>query len=525
MKESNIHIPNGETNVHRVTPNTGTEVLHVVSNRKIEANPTGGMAEAMNQALSASNGDSNGNGHKIEIPEIKIWTAWDGKKRTEPATQAFEKEIVTTATGTSYEVIGIPLEADEYDDYYLGYSNEVLWPLNHGYPEYSQYDNEKYWEAYKKVNRKDAGIIADSLLQMTDENPLYQPLIWYQDYHKVLGAKYLREELRTRGMPDEQMPPMALFMHTPIASRDDFSLLPDHQQDELLDGYLNYDLLGFHTTDYVKNFRRYVQKFSPDAVLLDTPDGLSITHNGRRTLVGTFPIGIDPKFLHTQADTQEVQEDAVAVRAGLGKRKMIFNAARRDYMKGFPEGLDAINTLYTRHPQVLGNVVYVQGDQPSRSEIDKYAEIDGQIQERVDRISDRFKRADWLPIDRYVEGFKRPLMLSRLQETDILFISSTRDGFCLVPLEFLELNERNGVAVVSDRVGAATVYDEAMLTVNIYNERETAEALYYAYNMPEQERKDMIERGRSLIRENDIHTWANKQLQQMRRIRTGLRGA
>lgn len=503
------------------------EVLHVISNRMIGKNPAGGMSEAVNQALSAVNGESNGGSYTTEIPEIKIWTGWDGKRRKRQPRKTYERKTVITPTGTSYETIGIPLFEDEYDNYYLGYSNKVIWPLNHDYPDKCHFDSEeieRYWEAYKAVNRKDATIIAETILRMAEENPSYRPLVWYQDYHKILGAKYLREELRQKGMPDEQMPPMALFMHTPIATREDFSLLPENQIQELLEGYLSFDLVGFHTEEYLHDFKLTVlrfRQFLPGVEVLDTPDGLSVTYNGRRTIVGTFPIGIDQKFLNDQAGHRSVIRDARKIREGLGDKKMIFNAARRDYMKGFPEALDAIRDLFTYHPQVREHVVYVQGDQPTRGGIEEYDEIKPIIDTKVNDISNQFKTDGWVPIERYVKGFTRPLMLSRLKQTDILFVSSTRDGFCLVPLEFMELNERNGVAVVSDRIGAASIYDEAMLTVDISNPKATAKILNYAYNMKEQERIDMLERGRSLIRENNVHVWAGKQLDFMRRIRTG----
>jgi trehalose-6-phosphate synthase len=494
-----------------------SEELSVASLRKIGPVPSGGVAEALSQSLShMPNG--NGNGHYEDGPTFdKVrWYAWDGEQRSEPATGELQHEIVTTETGATFDVIGIPLEQDEYNDYYLGYANSVLWPLNHGYVGKVDRENaETYWRSYVEVNRKFAETMAP---QITAEN-----LVWFQDYQLVLGAKYLREELDKLGV--DQAPPMALFVHTPIATRDDFAYLPTHQRKELLEGYLSHDLIGFHTEEYVQDFRQTIRRFLPDASVIETPQGLVVNYNGRRTIVDISPIGVDPRILRKRAKNPEVLDDADAIRAGLGDTRMIFNAARRDYMKGFPEGLDAIRELYRNHEETRETSVYVQGDQPSRSGIKDYDEIDGIIDSKVNAVSDEFKTATWpVPIARFTGGFKRNHMYSREMEADVLFITSTRDGFNLVVPEFFCLNRRNGVAVVSDRVGATAVYSEHIVQVNIFNARETAEGLAYALNMPEQERADLMEGGKKTAEEYSVQRWANRHVSLMRRIKTGWDG-
>lgn len=493
-----------------------SEDLEVASFRKIGPIPSGGVAEALSQALShMPNG--NGNGYHEEGPSFDNvrWYAWDGIQRAEPSAGELQREKVTTETGATFDVIGIPLEEDEYKNYYLGYANAILWPLNHGYV--GKMDTEhldEYWDAYKKVNRKFAETMASNISR--------ESLISFQDYQLLLGAKYLREELSKNGMED--VPPLALVVHTPVATRDDFAQLPPHHRQELLEGYLSHDLIGFHTEEYVEDFRLTVRRFLPEATVLETPNGLTITHNGRRTIVDISPIGVDPRILRKRARNPEVLEDADAIRRNLGDTKMIFNAARRDYMKGFPEGLDAIRELYRHHPETRGKSIYVQGDQPSRSGIKDYDEIDGIIDSKVNSVSDEFKTESWSPIARYTGGFKRDHMYSREMETDVLFITSTRDGFNLVVPEFFCLNRRNGVAVVSDRVGATAVYSEYIVQVNIFNARETAEGLEYALNMPEQERSDLIEGGRKTAEEYSVQRWGNRHVSLMRKIKTGWDG-
>src|SRR5687767_10311702 len=76
-----------------------------------------------------------------------LWVGWPGK--TNKSQENYVKDYLLDYQN-AYPVY---LTEDEIKDYYLGFSNEVVWPLFHKFSNFVNYQ-ESYWEQYKSVNRK-----------------------------------------------------------------------------------------------------------------------------------------------------------------------------------------------------------------------------------------------------------------------------------------------------------------------------------------------------------------------------------
>lgn len=94
--------------------------------------------------------------------------------------------------------------------------------------------------AYRDVNR----IFAKQLAKELKDNDL----VWVHDYHLMLLPAMLREELP----PDVKNIKIGFFLHTPFPSSEIYRVLP--VREEVLEGVLQCDLLGFHTFDYARHF-------------------------------------------------------------------------------------------------------------------------------------------------------------------------------------------------------------------------------------------------------------------------------
>ena len=81
-----------------------------------------------------------------------------------------------------------PVRLDERDAelYYEGFSNSALWPLFHGFPQHTRFDEEA-WEAYVRVNER----FRDAVLALARPGDT----IWVHDYHLMLLPSLLREAL------------------------------------------------------------------------------------------------------------------------------------------------------------------------------------------------------------------------------------------------------------------------------------------------------------------------------------------
>ena len=74
------------------------------------------------------------------------------------------------------------------------------------------------------------------------------PLVWLHDYHLMLAANTIRDAC----VEEELSIRMGFFLHIPFPSWDIMRIFP--WGDEILQGMLGCDLVGFHIEDYCLNF-------------------------------------------------------------------------------------------------------------------------------------------------------------------------------------------------------------------------------------------------------------------------------
>ena len=132
-------------------------------------------------------------------------------------------------------VTPVRLSADEVHGYYEGYSNGVLWPLFHSLPAQLPLEGGDF-DALRSVNQR----FADAAAALWREGDL----VWVHDYQLMLVPGMLRERLPQAAI--------GFFLHIPFPAADLFRTLP--QREEVLEGLLAADLIGFHTASYMRNF-------------------------------------------------------------------------------------------------------------------------------------------------------------------------------------------------------------------------------------------------------------------------------
>ena len=130
----------------------------IVSNRVVaprKVAQAGGVAVAIADVLRQRHG---------------VWFGWSGgieKNLSSPQPVHVEKLRSGGIIAT------LPVTAEEYNGYYLGYANSVLWPVFHNRVDLAQFE-AGYWSLYKDVNKRFAQALK-GLIQPDD-------LIWVHDY-------------------------------------------------------------------------------------------------------------------------------------------------------------------------------------------------------------------------------------------------------------------------------------------------------------------------------------------------------
>ena len=243
------------------------------------------------------------------------------------------------------------LTKNEIKEYYEGFSNETLWPTFHYFLQYAVYD-QKMWETYRRVNQK----FCNEVMKIAKPGDT----IWVHDYQLLLLPQMLRENL-----PDSNI---GFFQHIPFPSYEVFRLLP--WREELLNGMLGSDLLGFHTYDDARHFLSSVSRI----VGLNNQQGLIDT--GKRTvMVDAFPMGIDYDKYAEVAEEEETLKREASYRQSFEGQKIILSIDRLDYSKGIPQRLEAFENFLKRFPEFQEKVTLLMIVVPSRDQVGKYKEL------------------------------------------------------------------------------------------------------------------------------------------------------
>jgi trehalose 6-phosphate synthase len=400
----------------------------------------------------------------------------------------------------SYVVRRLWLSPEEEQGYYYGFANEGFWPLchvAHARPTFRAED----WRHYQAVNRK----FADAVCQEVDTD---DPVILVQDYHFALVPRLLRERLPRATI--------LTFWHIPWPNAEQISICPWHV--ELVEGLLGSSILGFHTQFHCNNFLEAADRFLEARI--DRED-FAVIQKQHRTLIRAYPISVEwPHRWAAAAPPIKQCRSAVFSELGLAPdSKLGVGVDRLDYTKGIEERFRAVERLLEREPQWCGRFTFLQIASPSRTAIERYQQLNRDVEQLVERINGRFATPQWKPIVLRRQHTEPPDVFKLYRAADLCYVSSLHDGMNLVAKEYLVArDDEQGALVLSQFTGAARELPEALI-VNPYDIEEAASAISAALSMPAEEQRVRIRAMRRLIGEFNIYRWAGRMLLDASRLR------
>ncbi|MGS1079188.1 alpha,alpha-trehalose-phosphate synthase (UDP-forming) [Pseudoxanthomonas beigongshangi] len=405
-----------------------------------------------------------------------LWLGWSGRIASDA-----RLPLETMRAGRlEYALLDLP--ADDFEAYYHGFANRVLWPLFHYRIDLVDYHREQH-EAWLRVNRRFAEALAGQL--RADDT------VWIHDYHLIPLARCLRE-LRVGNR-------IGFFLHIPMPPPDVLCALPAHR--DLLGALACYDLAGFQTRADLDNYRHALRQ-------------QGIASHGRS---GAFPIGIDVEAVAAQARSGEAERAEHELRASLSGRRLAIGVDRLDYSKGLPERFRAFERHLESGASSAGQLTYLQIAPPSRTRVPEYQDVRRELEGLAGHINGRHAKPEWTPI-RYVnDSFPQPVLAGFHRAAAIGLVTPLRDGMNLVAKEYLAAQSPRdpGVLVLSRFAGAAEELAEALI-VNPHDLDAVAEAIDAAAGMPLRERQDRWQALMARLRGNDVGHWARHFLDTLR---------
>lgn len=387
------------------------------------------------------------------------------------------------------------LSSDQIENYYEGYSNSIIWPLCHYFFSFIYYKKD-YWKSYQEVNR----LFCLEAIPFIDENDI----VWVHDYQLMLLPKMIRTE-----KPNASI---GYFHHIPFPSYELFRVLPERE--ELLEGLLGADLIGFHTHDYMRHFISAIYRVIDLSCTLD-----EINLQDRIVHIDAFPMGINYDQYHNASTLPQVKKTSEMLRKSLGDETIILSVDRLDYSKGILHRLQGFSQFLENHPEYHEKISLAMIVVPSRDKVNIYADLKTKIDQAISEINGHYSKLGWTPIHYFYRSFSFEELIAMYDIAEIALVTPLRDGMNLVAKEFLATKNRSGVLILSEMAGAAIELQDAII-INPNDTDEIERAILCALNMPENEKKKSLLNMQKKIAKYSVKKWANDFVEELVMIKT-----
>src|SRR3990167_304665 len=296
---------------------------------------------------------------------------------------------------------------------------------------------------------------------------------------------------------------IALFWHIPWPNSEVFSICP--YQQEILDGMLACDLIGFHVQYHCNNFLDTSNRLLECRI--DTEKS-SVIRSGKETFIRPFPISIDGQFSGDGSSALTGYMDAIRKEYDLEDKIVAVSVERIDYTKGISERILAIDRFLEKYPQYKKKFVFIQLAAPSRTHIKRYHDLMGGIDELVEKKNWKYLDGSWKPIIYLKRHFSQDEIEPFYMLADLCIVSSLHDGMNLVAKEYVAAKkDLTGSLILSQFTGEARELTDA-IQINPYSIEEFSDNIKLAIQMSKEEKQRRMKNMRKVIAENNIYRWA-----------------
>uniref|UniRef100_A0A914HC34 alpha,alpha-trehalose-phosphate synthase (UDP-forming) n=1 Tax=Globodera rostochiensis TaxID=31243 RepID=A0A914HC34_GLORO len=419
----------------------------------------------------------------------------------------------------NYKLSPVVVQEQDYNVYYGGISNGLLWPALHDLPEYilPEYNDPKvlneHWFSYVRVNYQFA---IDAV-----RNSRPQDFIWIHDYHLMLTGIIMQSL--------EQNLEIGFFLHIPFQPPDNFFERFRLCAFPILRGLLRFSKVGFQTHRDRTKFIQLVQTHLPTAKVKkeETLDVVVVTYQGWSCSLGVFPVSIkNEDFLKIARDASTIKRADNIRKEVFGENPakdvcLFFSVERFDYTKGIKEKLLAYQRYLEKHPERVGKDILFQVAVTNRSSVDTYRVYQDECTKLAEAVNHRFSdekaHPGWRPVIFKTNGLQRSELVAHYLAMDIGVVTPKKDGMNLVAKEMLLCNPSASL-VLSTGAGAEIQFNTAGLYAakdpNYHRVEDLfdAETFADAFHSAAMETKEDRHRHGNVLNEfimaNDIERWS-----------------
>jgi trehalose 6-phosphate synthase len=418
--------------------------------------------------------------------------------------RAFDCEI----DDVNYRIRLVESDPQAYDRFYNVIANPMLWFIQHylwdlsNAPDVRAEEVVAYEEGYRVVNDD----LAHAVLEEIEGHE--GAVVMLHDYHLYTAPRTIRQ-----ARPDVFL---HHFIHIPWSQPDYWRVLPRDVREDMYEGILANDIIGFHTNLYKRNFLLCCRELFD----LDVDEEAGVVHfDGRDVWVRAYPLPISAETFARVAQRPEVHDHERELRRRR-REHLILRVDRADLSKNVLRGFAAFDLFLDQHPEFSEQVTFIAQLMPSRQDVPEYVEYLDKIEALVAVVNHRHGTTDWMPIDLRLQE-NLDMAIAAYKHYDLLMVNAMFDGMNLVAKEGPLVNERNGVSLLSENTGAHEELAEFALSVNPFDVQEQADAIHRALTMSAKERAWRAQGLKEIIRARDPGDWVDDQLADIERKSSG----
>lgn len=381
------------------------------------------------------------------------WVGWPGLV----VESEEERKSLTEFLSENYKCYPVFLSEHELQSF-QSFCNDILFPVFCNIIKISgskapQYSIEQ-WEMYKSVN---------SIFSEVIMNNYTNQLIWINDYTLMLTPNFVSRRIH-------ELLNIGFYLQSPFPSTEVFKVLP--QAESILHSLLACDLISFHSYDYASEFLKTCKQiiglehhFSKEGCLL-------IEYFGRHIMVRVGDIGTETDKIEktlTKVEFLHLKKDLESKYKG---QNVILGIDTLHELSGTELKLRAFHSYLKKSNNSAVLVQYLTKNKvKSGSEADNLKNslisLQNSINEDLGKIVVEIIFDDLNAVQRYV----------LMSIANILLNTSLKDSMCLIPYEFLIVNQgRYKPAIVSENAGVSRSL-RSLIKVNPYNQNSILEAL------------------------------------------------
>ena len=385
---------------------------------------------------------------------------------------------------------------DTYHKFYSVICNPLLWFLQHymwNSPRTPNIDSMVYdaWEkGYVAVNQAFAQAVVEGV-----KGKELPPVVMLHDYHLYLAGTYIRQ----------QVPDLVIqqFTHIPWPSPTYWRLLPGFMRQAIFRGLCTTDIVGLQTERDVRSFLYGCESFIDEAEIDYQHDEVQI--GDHIVQVKDYPVSVDVESLKSIVASARFHGYEEKLRPLCGEQTIV-RVDRLEPSKNIIRGFRAFDTLLERYPRFVGKVKFLAFLVPSRTHLRPYQRYTQETLQLIESINNKYQTEDWHPIEFFYEN-NYVQALAGMSLYDVLLVNAVIDGMNLVAKEGPTVNNRSGVLILSETVGACEQLCDNALTVAAADLEGTIQALYTALTMPAEERSKRAVALKQSIEEEDVTNW------------------